>query len=86
VLPTPNTKSPARLYWRRRFADIAPAIVRAASLMPIHGLVTPTTPVHVGFIQRLRLQATEHILKAGWNFERAKFLGLGEMLKAMRDA
>jgi hypothetical protein len=51
--------------------------------MPIHGLVTPTTPVHVGFIQRLRLQATEHILKAGWNFERAKFLGSGEMLKAI---
>jgi hypothetical protein len=47
--------------------------------MPIHGLVTPTTPVHVGFIQRLRLQATEHILKAGWNFERSKFLGLAEM-------
>jgi hypothetical protein len=75
VLPTPNTKSPARLYWRRRFADIAPAIVRAASLMPTHGLV----------IQRLRLQATEHILKAGWNFELSKILGLGEMLKAMRE-
>jgi hypothetical protein len=43
----------------------APAIVRAASLMPIRRLLFPFGPRYAGFVERLYLHALEGSLQAG---------------------
>jgi hypothetical protein len=54
----------------------APAVVRAASLMPIRGLVLPVErplpigPQYAGFVERLRYDFLERALRAGWDDRR----------------
>jgi hypothetical protein len=43
----------------------APAIVRAASLMPVRRLPTPFGPQYAGFVERLLYQGLERNLRAG---------------------
>jgi hypothetical protein len=60
----------------------APPIVRAASLMPIRALSALTEPVHMGFVDRLRLYFAAKLLAAGWDIERARALNCGGMSEA----
>jgi hypothetical protein len=53
----------------------APAIVRAERIMPIRALIVPMQPVHAGFVERLRFQCMEQLLKSGWTSERARTFG-----------
>ena len=43
----------------------APAIVRAASLMPVRRLPPPFGPQYAGFVERLMYQSLESNLRAG---------------------
>jgi hypothetical protein len=43
----------------------APAIVRAASLMPVRRLRVPTRPRYAGFCERLMYQSLDSNLRAG---------------------
>lgn len=43
----------------------APAVVRAASLMPVHRLRGPIGPQHAGFCERLMYQSLGSNLRAG---------------------
>jgi hypothetical protein len=51
----------------------APAIVRAASLMPIRGVIVPTNRNCMGFIDRLRLHLMDVSLLRGWDARRHGF-------------
>jgi hypothetical protein len=53
----------------------APAVVRAASLMPIRAFIVPIQPIHAGFIERLWFHCIEHALEVGWNAEHASSFG-----------
>lgn len=48
----------------------APSVVRAASLMPIRGVIVPANQIYMGFVDRLRLHCMEQALRSGWNAER----------------
>jgi hypothetical protein len=43
----------------------APAIVRATSLMPMHGLRLPVGQQHAGFVERLYFHALDRDLRVG---------------------
>lgn len=47
----------------------APAVVRAASLMPVRGIVLPSEPVQYNFAQRLYLDCVRRALARGWDPE-----------------
>lgn len=51
----------------------APAIVRAASLMPVRrviGVVAVHEPIYMGFVDRLRLHWMDRALQRGWDVAR----------------
>jgi hypothetical protein len=64
----------------------APAVVRAASLMPIRRLIiasnpiNPRKPIYMGFVDGLRLHSMEVALGRGWDVKRdgSMFGGISE--------
>ena len=48
----------------------APAIVRAAFLMPVRRLPFPYGPQYAGFVERLRFHFLDGAVRSGWDDER----------------